>query len=45
MKKSLPPLVPGKKYIFRPWRYDPVKKRHVHASEYGLKAWPIVVDE
>jgi hypothetical protein len=43
-KHVLPPADKGKKYIFRPYRWDPRKGRYVHASEHGLKAWPILVD-
>ncbi len=42
--KRFPPPAPGKKYVFRPWRWDHRKKRYVHASEYGLRAWRFEVD-
>ena len=31
----------GKRLIFRAWRM--IDGRQVHASEYGLKAWPMWV--
>jgi len=31
----------GKRLIFRAWRT--INGKQVHASEYGLKAWPIWV--
>jgi len=31
----------GKRLIFRVWRT--INGRQVHASEYGLKAWPMWV--
>lgn len=33
---------PGKKLIFRPWRRD--GERILWARDYGLRAWPILVD-
>ncbi len=32
----------GKKLIFRKWRI--INNKRVYASEYGLKAFPIIVD-
>jgi hypothetical protein len=40
MKKSTSPRG-GKRLIFREWRM--INGRQVHASEYGLKAWPMWV--
>jgi hypothetical protein len=36
---------PGKKLIFRPWRTDPLTGKRLWAKQYGLKAWPIWVDD
>jgi len=36
---------PGKKLIFRPWRTDPVTGERRWAKQYGLKAWPMWVDD
>lgn len=36
---------PGKKLIFRPWRIDPATGEKRWAKTYGLKAWPMWVDE
>jgi hypothetical protein len=36
---------PGKKLIFRAWRTDPVTGKILWAKMYGLKAWPMWVDE
>jgi hypothetical protein len=36
---------PGKKLIFRPWRTDPATGKRLWARQYGLKAWPIWVDD
>jgi hypothetical protein len=36
---------PGKKLIFRPWRVDPVTGRQIWAKWYGLKAFPMWVDD
>jgi hypothetical protein len=36
---------PGKKLIFRPWRDDPRTGKRLYAAQFGLKAWPIWVDE
>jgi len=44
-KHSLPPAPPGRRYIFRPWRRCPKTGRRIHASEYGLKAFPILIPE
>ena len=44
-KHSLPPLLPGFKYVFRPWRTDPRTGKRLYARNYGFKAWPIVVAE
>ena len=41
-KKSLPPAPDGYRYIFRTWKKGP-DGRIMHASAYGLKAWPILV--
>ena len=38
MKQLSPPRI-GKRLIFRAWRT--INGKLVHASEYGLKAWPI----
>lgn len=37
----------GKKnvrYVFRPWRRDRSGKK-IWAKDYGLKAWPIPIDQ
>jgi hypothetical protein len=41
------PLIapPGKRYVYRPWRRCPNTKRVLWARHYGLKAWPILVDD
>ena len=36
---------PGKRYVFRPYRKDPVTGKVLWASQFGLKAWPILVDD
>lgn len=36
---------PGKRYVFRPYRTDPRTGKVLWAREYGLKAWPILVDK
>ncbi len=36
---------PGKKRIFRAWRIDPVTGERIWAKHYGLRAWPIWVDD
>lgn len=41
--KALTP--PGKKLVFRPWRDDPKTGKRLYAVHYGLKAWPILVDD
>jgi hypothetical protein len=35
----------GYHLIFRPWRKDPQSGRILYAAAYGLKAWPILVQE
>ncbi|HBA72754.1 MAG: hypothetical protein A2X85_16770 [Geobacteraceae bacterium GWF2_54_21] len=40
MKQPSPPRS-GKRLIFREWRT--INGKPVHASEYGLKAWPLWV--
>ena len=45
MTKSSSPPPPGKKIIFRPWKTDPHTGERIYASNYGLRAWPILVDE
>jgi len=40
----LPPPPPGQKYIFRPWRKCPKTGKVLWARNYGLKAWPILVN-
>lgn len=40
MKQTSPPRS-GKRLIFREWRT--INGKPVHASEYGLKAWPLWV--
>lgn len=40
-----PSTPPGKKVIFRPWRKCSKTGKVLWASAYGLKAWPIYVDE
>jgi hypothetical protein len=44
-KNSLPPLPPGYRWVFRPWRTDPKTGKRIYASSYGLRAWPIAVPE
>jgi len=36
---------PGKKLIFRPWRKCPKTGRVLYARQFGLRAWPILVDD
>jgi hypothetical protein len=36
---------PGKKLIFRPWRTDPVTGKRICAIWYGIKAFPMWVDD
>jgi len=36
---------PGKRLIFRRYRRDPRTGRVLDARDYGLKAWPMWVDE
>lgn len=40
-----PVSIPGKKLIFRPWRTDPVTGKRLWAKQYGLRAWPLWVDD
>lgn len=35
----------GKKLIFRAWRRNPKTGEVEWAKDYGLKAWPIWIDE
>ena len=42
-KRKLPKPPPGYRYIFRPYRTDPKTGKVLHASTFGLKAWPILV--
>jgi hypothetical protein len=44
-KRQLPPPPPGYRYVFRPWRRDPRTGRILFASSFGLKAWPILVQD
>jgi hypothetical protein len=44
-RRSLPPPPPGYRYVYRPWRRDPNTQRILYASEFGLRAWPILVKE
>jgi hypothetical protein len=40
------PKLPGKqKLIFRAWRVDPVTGERLWAKNFGLRAWPIWVDD
>jgi hypothetical protein len=44
--RANPPKPPGKRHvIFRPWRRDPRTGEKIWAKDYGLKAWPIPVDD
>jgi len=43
-KRTLPTPPPGMRYVFRPWRRDPRTGRKLYAANYGLKAWPILVE-
>jgi hypothetical protein len=43
--KRKPPKPTGKRVIFRAWRRDPRTGDVLWARDYGLKAWPIPVDE
>lgn len=45
MKRKLPPAPAGKRYVYRPWRRDPRTGARLYASSFGLKAWPILVDD
>jgi len=44
MAKHQPPP-PGMRYIFRPWRKCPKTGEIIYASAYGLRAWPILVED
>jgi hypothetical protein len=44
-KPMNPQPKPQGKVIFRPWRVDPRTGKKIYASTYGLKAWPISVDD
>jgi hypothetical protein len=44
-KRRFPPPPPGYRYVFRPWRRDPATGQILYASNYGIKAWPILVPE
>lgn len=44
-KRPFPKAPPGHKYVFRPWRHDPKTGKVLHASAFGLKAWPILVPD
>ena len=35
----------GYKYVFRATKRDPRTGRVMHASAYGLRAWPILVPD
>jgi hypothetical protein len=39
------PTPPGKKLIFRRYRVDPVTGELLDAWRYGIKAWPMLVDD
>lgn len=41
--KRQPPKQPGKRLIWRTW--TTIRGRKVHASQFGLRAFPIWVDE
>lgn len=43
--KCRPQAPKGQHYIFRPWRTCPKTGRKLWASWFGLKAWPILVDD
>ena len=43
MTRIMEPAPKGKRYIFRP--YKTVDGKRVYAYEYGLKAFPMLVDE
>lgn len=34
-----------KRVIFRPWRIDPKTGKKLWARNYGLRAWPIRIDD
>lgn len=36
---------PGKRYVFRPYKDDPRTGQRLWARQYGIKAWPILVDD
>lgn len=44
-KRSFPPPPPGKRLIFRPWKTDPKSGERIYASQFGKRAWPIIVDK
>ena len=44
MKRKLKPP-PGKRYIYRTYRKCPNSNKLLWARDYGLKAWPILVDD
>ncbi len=46
-KRCRPPIeVPdGKRLIWRPYRLDPRTGKLIWACQYGLRAWPILIDD
>ena len=40
-----PPARPGKRLIFRRFRRDPKSGKLLDAYHYGLRAWPIWIEE
>jgi hypothetical protein len=36
---------PGKRLVFRPYRTDPRTGKVLWAAQFGLRAWPILVDD
>lgn len=44
-KRRRMPVPPGKKLIFRTWRRCEKTGQILHASAFGLRAWPILIDE
>jgi hypothetical protein len=44
-KHTFPPVPPGKRLIFRPWKTDPQTGERIYASQFGKRAFAIIVDE
>ena len=44
-KNCQPPVRAGKRLIFRIWRKCPKTGKYLYAPHYGVRAWPIWVDD